>query len=141
MAAYNTPAPLYKQASPGHGMGGNLKVAFTEITLSAAVTTADTIDFFELPASARVISATLEASDIDTGGAPAVTINVGDGDSATRFFSGSTVGQAGTASVATAATGIFHKYTAKTKIVGAIAVDPQTGAAGTLRLAMLYTID
>ena len=88
-----------------------------------------------------MLSATLEASDLDTNGSPLLTINVGDAGSATRFFSASNVGQAGTAATATAATGIFHKYTEKTKITGTVQANAATGAAGTIRLLVLYTID
>ncbi len=141
MPAYNTPAALYKQASPGHGFGGNVKAAFTEIEVTAALTTADTFDFFTLPAGSRVLFAMLEASDLDTNVSPLLTLNVGDAGSATRYFSASTVGQAGTAATATAATGILHKYTTATKITGTVQANAATGVAGTVRLLVLYTID
>ncbi len=134
MATYNS--PIATKAPIGHGFSGNVKAFFTEVTLSAAPTTADTINFFKVPAGFRVLGAILEASDMDTNGSPTLTLNVGDSGSASRLFSASTVGQAGTSAVATAVSGIFYQYTAETTITGVAQADAATGASGTLRLCV-----
>lgn len=134
-------APQRRDAPKGHGFGGNVKVAFGEVVCTAAPTTSDPLEFFELPAGARVLSAVLEADDLDTGGSPSITLNIGDAGSANRFFAASTVAQTGAAASATAATGILHRYTDRTLITGVAAANAATGAAGNIRLAIMYTLD
>jgi len=120
---------------------GGVCVAYAEVVCPAAPTTSDTLEFFTLPAGARILAATLESTDMDTGGAPSLTLNIGDAGSATRLFSASTVGQAGTAAVATAATGLFYKTAAPLLITGKAQANAQTGAAGTVSLSVLYMVD
>lgn len=127
-------------APSGHGFGGNVKVMTGEVAVPSTLTGADVLEFFSLPAGATVLFATLAATDIDTDGTPAVTINVGDASSGTRFFSASTVGQTGTVAVSSSATGIFHTYAEETLITGALGTDPDVGAAGTITLAIGYTM-
>jgi len=127
-------------ASPaGHGFGGNLKFMWAQVAVDTSLVDSDTLEFFELPAGATVVYALLESTDIDTG-TPAVTINIGDAGSASRFFAASTVGQAGTAAVATAATGLFHTYSADTLITGALGTDADNAAAGTITLGIGYIL-
>jgi hypothetical protein len=66
---------------------------------------------------------------------------VGDAGSAARLFSASTVGQAGTASTALAATGVGNLYTTKTRITGVASTNAATGAAGTVTLSVIYTVE
>jgi hypothetical protein len=127
--------------SPTHGQAGNMQVLYCTVALTAALTTADTFAFFNLPANARVHAAVLKCTDIDTNGSPAVTINVGDAGSATRYFSASTVGQAGTVDVTMQAAGRFYKPTAKTPIIGTVQASAATGVAGTLELAIHYVVE
>lgn len=127
--------------SPAHGQAATIQVLYCSVALTAALTTADTLAFFTLPANARVHAATLKCTDIDTNGSPAVTISVGDAGSATRYFSSSVVGQAGTVDIAIAATGRLFKTTAKTPIVGSVGVSAATGVAGTLELAIHYVVE
>lgn len=141
MATYNSTNYANKTGVAAGGPAGNCLVAYAEVACTASPATTDTINFFYLPAGARVLSMTLESTDMDTNAAPALTLNVGDSGSATRFFSGSTVGQAGTASVASAVTGLHYKTTAKTLITGVAGVNAATGAAGTLYLSCLYVVE
>lgn len=134
MPTYNS--PIATKAPFGHGLSGNVKGYFTEVTFAAAPTTSDPINFFKVPAGFRVLGAILEASDMDTDGTPTITLNVGDSGSATRLFSASTVAQAGTSAVATAVTGIFHQYTTETTITGVAQANATAGASGTLRLCV-----
>lgn len=123
------------------GQASQEQVAYCSVALSAALTTADTFAFFTLPMNARVISAILKCTDIDTNGSPAVTINVGDAGSATRFFSSSTVGQAGTVDSSIQAAGRFLKTTAPLPVVGSVGVNAATGVAGTLELMITYVVE
>lgn len=127
--------------SPQHGQAGNIQHLYCSVALTAALTIADTFAFFTLPANARVIGSTLKCTDIDTNGAPTVTINVGDAGSATRYFSASTVGQAGTVDNTMQAAGRFFKTTAKTPIIGSVQANAATGVAGTLELSMSYVVE
>jgi hypothetical protein len=123
------------------GEAGGVKVAYAEIACTAAPSTTDALQFFYLPAGARVLQATLEATDMDTNVSPSLTLNIGDAGSATRLFSASTVGQAGTSSTAVAVTGQGYKYTSKTLITGVAQANAATGAAGTVYLTILYVVE
>ncbi|MGH8678696.1 MAG: hypothetical protein ACREUQ_10140 [Burkholderiales bacterium] len=139
MAIYQSTNVRDKTAVAGPVSGGQVLTAYAEVTCTAAPSTADTIQFFYLPAGARVIGATLEATDMDTGG-PTLTLNIGDAGSAARLFSASTVAQAGTLSSAIAVTGQGHQFTSKTLITGTAAANATTPAAGTAMLTVLYTV-
>lgn len=126
-------------AAPGHGFGGNVKVSYGECAFSGTITTADSATVCNLPVGAVVLGVTLEADDLDTNGAPAITLNVGDAGSATRYFSASTVAQAGTAAVATAATGLLWTVTSgNTAVRVAVANNAATSADGNVRVAVMY---
>jgi len=141
MATYNSTNIQNKTGIAAGGPAGNVNVAYAEVVTTAALTTADFLYFFDLPANARVLAATLEATDMDTNGTPTLALNVGDSGSATRFFSASTVGQAGTASVASAVAGLHFKTTAKTRIVCVPSANAATGVAGSVYLSMLYVVE
>lgn len=51
----------------GHGLGGNLKVAYGTYTLGSALAQNDIVKFCKLPAGAVVIGGYLQGADIDTG--------------------------------------------------------------------------
>jgi hypothetical protein len=141
MATYNSTAVANNGPALSHGLAGNAKVATATVSCAAAPSTSDTINFFDLPANARIHMAVLSASDMDTNATPTITLNVGDSGSATRLFSAATVAQAGTASTALATTGIGYLTTAKTRITGTAQANAATGAAGTVTLSVLYTLE
>jgi hypothetical protein len=141
MATYNSPGVAANAPLLHHGPAGNAKVATATVTCAASPATTDTLNFFDLPAGARIHLAVLSASDMDTNGTPLLALNVGDAGSASRLFSASTVGQAGTASTALATTGVGYVTTAKTRITGTASTNAATGAAGTVTLSVLYTIE
>lgn len=135
MATYSATDYLTKPI-PTHGQANNLKAFYFEVTCSAAPSTSDTINFGYVPKNFRLLGASLESTDMDTGGSPSLTINVGDSGDADRIFAASTVGQAATLSSAMATTGFGYKYTDKTLITGVAQANAATGAAGTLYLAL-----
>lgn len=130
-------API--QTSPSAGLAaGGVYCIYATLTSASTFTTTDTASMFYLPAGARVIYAVLESTDIDSG--TTITLNVGDAGSATRYFSASTVGQAGTSGVTTATTGIGYLNTAKTLVSIVPNAGPAT-TAGTITLIMLYIFE
>lgn len=140
MATYSAP-DFDKKPTPGHGLAANVKAIRATVACSAAPTTADTLNFFYLPAGARVHLAVLEATDMDTSGSPSLTLNIGDADDADRLFAASNVGQSGAVSTAISAAGGDHLYTEKTLITGTAAANAATGAAGSVTLTVFYTIE
>lgn len=142
MATYNSPQYAAREpiASPA-GYANNAKVVRATVSCTASPATTDTLNFFYLPAGARVHLAVLEASDMDTAGSPTLTLNIGDSGDADRLFAASTVGQTGAVSTAIAATGADASYTTKTLITGTAAANATTGAAGTVTLTVFYSIE
>lgn len=140
MATYTSDNVRLKTGVAAGGPAGNVNCAYAEVVCGAAPATTDTLQFFYLPAGARVLSATLEATDMDTGG-PTLTLNIGDAGSATRLFSASTVAQAGTAAAATAVGGLGYKYTSKTLVTGVAQANATTPAAGSVYLTVLYVVE
>lgn len=140
MATYSATDYLTKGVA-GHGLGGNVKALNYVISATAALTTADILNFGYAPAGFRCLWAFLEADDLDTNGTPTLTLNVGDASDADRLFAASIVGQAGTASSAPAVTGVNYLYTAKTLITGAPAANAATGAAGTITLTLVGVLE
>lgn len=141
MPTYQSSNVSLKSGVSAGGPAGNVLVAYAEVACPAAPSTADPLQFFYLPAGARVLHATLESTDMDTGGSPSLAINIGDAGDPDRLFAASTVGQAGTASSAMAVTGQGYKYTSKTLITGVASANAATGAAGTLFLWVMYVVE
>jgi hypothetical protein len=141
MATYNSDKVIGNVPLAHHGLGGGTKVAFATIAVPSTIATTDALSFFDLPAGARVVLAVLEADDLDSNGTPTITINVGDAGSATRYFSASTVAQAGTLSTAMATAGAGYSNTAKTRVTGVLQANPATGVAGNIYLTMFYVIE
>jgi hypothetical protein len=141
MATYSSSAYTNNVPPATYGLGSNVKVAYASVSCTAAPSTSDTLNFFYLPAGARVVFAALEASDMDTNGSPTLTLNIGDAGSASRLFSASTVGQAGTSSQALAVAGQGASFSTKTLITGTAAANAATGAAGTVELTVFYVLE
>lgn len=116
-------------------------------TAIVAVTTAmidnvdDIITLFRVPKGAVVTAARIAATDMDTNASPTLAFNVGDAGSATRIFSASAVGQAGTFSTAMNQGAFLYKFTADTLIQAQVSTVSATGAAGTLYFGLEYFID
>jgi len=134
MATYR--ATDYNASEVGHGLGGNMKVIYREVTATAALTTDDVLQFGYAPKGFLVLGGNIEATDLDSSGSPAITLNIGDSGSAARLWSATTVGQAATAAAMTAVTGLMYEYTEDTLITGAVQTGPGTGTSGTIRIAV-----
>lgn len=138
MTTYTSTQLTSNNPMNAHGLSGNMKVAYSTVATPSTFTTTDTANMHYLPAGARVIYSILESTDLDSG--TTITLNVGDAGSATRYFSASTVGQAGTEAVATATTGIGYSNSAKTLVTVVPAAGPAT-TAGTITLIQFYVIE
>lgn len=86
-------SPTDRAAGPGDA--GSVKCLAFYYDILAALVINDLIRSPELPSGATVLDVTLTTVDLDTNGAPAVTIDVGYGDDPDYFIAASTVGQAG----------------------------------------------
>lgn len=140
MATYQSTNVQNKTGVASGAPAGAVLCAQAEVVCSAAPATTDTLEFFYLPAGAKVLLAVLESTDMDTNGTPALALNIGDSGDADRLFAASTVGQAGTLSSAIAVAGHHAAYTSKTLITGAASTNAATGAAGSVYLTVFYTI-
>ena len=135
MAAYSS--KQYAN-SPNAGVGpvpGNMIGFVFELSVTAALTAADTFTFGKVPKGFRVLGATLEATDMEAG--TGVTISVGDSGSGTRLFNAATVARDGSAaSAATTVSALHYQYTDDTLITGAAGGTVTTGATGTIILSI-----
>lgn len=141
MATYSSQQVTDRMPIPSHGFGSSVYCQRFKITTTAALTTSDVLRFGYLPKYARVVDAWLKASDLDTNGTPTIALNVGDSGDADRLFAASTVAQTGTVAKMTVATGFGYRYDDETLITGAPSTNAATGAAGTIELAVFYTIE
>jgi len=130
-----------KATVPSHGFAANAKLLTAQVAVTTSLAANDTLAFFTLPKGATVRHMQLQSTDIDTNASPTITFDVGDAGSATRFFSQSVVGQAGTSDSNMASTGWDYQCTADTPIIGTVHTAGATKAAGTVRLVCHYTVD
>lgn len=130
------------------GSGTNLCCAWGTYEIATALSSADTITFFTLPAGATVVGGWLMADDLDTG-IETLEIDIGDSGSATRFLnSGVLTGDAvtGTKPEAGILVQLFgtlkdgpYTYTSDTNIIGTVTAAAATGGTGTISLLILYS--
>lgn len=141
MATLNTTTANGNQPRTA-GSAGNTKTMYASYSLTAALALNDVIDMFKVPAGARITGVTLKTSDLDTGGSPAIVLDVGDSGDTDRLIDGATVGQAGgTSSALVSSTGQFYQYTAETMISVLVQAAPETGATtGTVELSVTYIL-
>jgi hypothetical protein len=142
MAAYETTKSAATGTSYGTGAARQPVTDFVSVAFTTAMldNVADDVGLLYVPAGAIIISATVSATDMDTGSA-ALAIDIGDADDEDRLFAASTVGQAGTLSEALARTGHLYKYTSRTRLRAYIQTIAATAAAGTLNFSVTYVVD
>lgn len=147
MANYNSVQAAASVAQVGSALAG-LQVAWGTYEIATALSSADTITFFTLPANTTVLGGWLLGDDLDTG-TETLEIDVGDASSATRFLnSGVITGDAvtGTKPEAGIAVPLFgtlkdgpYTYTSATAIIGTITAAAAAGGTGTISLLMFCT--
>ena len=74
---------------------GNLGVRQASYTVTAALAGADIVQMVDVFAGETVVGVMLTTTDLDTGGSPAIVLDVGYGGAAAALIDGSTIGQAG----------------------------------------------
>lgn len=125
----------------GVGVGSQEIVIFATYSVTAALVVNDVIEMVPVPAGAIITGVTLGATDLDTGGSPAIVLDVGDGTTVDRLIAAATVGQAG-GSTSTLPAGAFgYTYAAADTINVKVKTAPATGAtSGTISLRVSYVL-
>lgn len=146
MANYDS--PLYSKQARG---GSSPPVAAGEIAVTRCFVSKvavdinaalnDVIRFGFLPPGATIVDAALISDDLDTNGAPTITLSVGDAVLATRIFNGSLAAQAGTADRRPVTAAIGFQFTAKTLIFATVSAAAATKQAGSVTLILNYTLE
>ncbi len=139
MATYKSPQVTAEMPIQSHGLANTHTVRFP-VTLGAAVTTADVIQFGYVPTYARIVDATLVTTDMDSGAT--LTFNVGDAGDVDRLFA-VTSGQTAAVTRMSVVTGFGYRYDTLggTLITGAVAANPTGGSAGTITLFLTYVVE
>lgn len=107
--------------------------------LSAAFVVNDVVQMVKIPKNAVIDEVILGSDDLDTGGAPAIVLAVGDGTTADRFITGSTVAQGGGFARLGVVAGMGYTYTADDTIDIKVTTAPHTGTtSGTVSLTVIY---
>src|SRR5687768_628100 len=109
MATYQSQQIANRMPIPSHGLGDAVHCQRFKVTITAALTTSDVIQFGYLPKYARVVDAVLKGTDMDTNGTPTLAFNVGDAGDADRLFAASTVGQTAVIARMSATTGFGYR--------------------------------
>lgn len=93
-----------------------------------------------VPKGAEIAFVQLDATDLDTGGSPSITLEVGDAGDTDRLLAANAIAQTGAAPVGPtiAKTGFGYRYPDETLIQVRVAAAPATAAAGTIKLAVHY---
>jgi len=121
----------------GQGFARTRKTMGRTVTIGTADNvTNNTIGAFMVPAGFVVTGIIAVASDLDSGGSPALALSVGDSGSATRYLSSSNIGQAGASTTTLASTGLLFKNTVDTEILVTVSTQSATAVAGTLDLRL-----
>lgn len=136
---FTNPALGTPAAAPRDGSGRC--TVYAELALTVAPVINDVYQMIKMPAGARIIDWTLGSDDIDSNGAPAVTLSLGDGSVVGRYVIASTIGQTGAAPVnAMLKTGYGFQYTTEDTIDILVAAAPATFQAGSIRCSVSYII-
>lgn len=137
--AYKTSAMSRNQPMPT--CTGHLVVSYPfSFALTAALAAGDTIHVADLPPDFVPADAVLVCDDLDTNGAPAITLHFGLSDDADAFLASSTVAQAGGVARASAKAGfrVAPSDTARQVLV-TVETAPATGATtGTISGVLHY---
>lgn len=110
--------------------------------ITAALALNDVIVGPSIPAGATLLGVRIDVPQLDTGGSPALKLDVGTSGTAAKFISASTVGQAGGIATASVAGTIGYQPTSNTPVQVKVNTGPATGAtSGTVVIAVTYTMD
>lgn len=138
MATFQMTNPQGRTATPpGVGDGKSLKCVTASYSLAAALALNDVLQSPLIQSGSTVIDVMVVVSDLDTGGSPSITLDVGYGDDPDYFIAASTVGQAGGVARASAATAQPLTLAKNDTIDITVKAAPATGATtGTITLSV-----
>lgn len=126
-------------AMPGVGDGQSAKVVAASYSLAAALALNDVIQSPLIQSGSVVVDVMVVVSDLDTGGSPAITLDVGYGDDPDYFIAASTVGQAGGVARASAVTAQPLVLATNDTIDVLVKAAPATGATtGTVTIIVTF---
>ena len=130
-----------KVASTVQARGGtDITAVYATYELGAALALNDVIEMVKVPAGATILDIILHTTDLDTGGSPTITLDVGDGADPDRFMDGLIIGRTGGRAIVDQA-GLLHKYTAEDTIDVLVQAGPATGAtSGSIKMVVYYTM-
>jgi hypothetical protein len=115
--------------------------ASTVVTLGVG----DIIKGPTVPAGAKIVDVTIDTGDLEGNATSLLTLNVGDGTTAARYLSASTVGRAGGIDRMSVAGSLGYSYTTDTPILvtvlAAAGTAMLTSSAVTFKIAVTYTAD
>lgn len=128
----------------GVGTGGRTThAARGTCTITAALALNDTIQLFDLPPGARIVSGFVKSDDLDSGGT-GLRIDVGIAGTTTLFLTGGagTPGPVAGVTNVLNATGVDYLTTAKTRVIATVSTGPTTGATtGTFIVVLEYFVN
>lgn len=134
-------SPLAGRSAAKSGVGDakSLKCATTQVVLTAALALNDVLQGPALQKGSTIVDVMLVTSDLDTNGAPTITLDVGTGDDVQHFIAASTVGQAGGVARASAVTAQPLTLTQDDTVDVNVRAAPATGATtGTVTLHVFF---
>jgi hypothetical protein len=124
---------------PGIGDGQSLKCASSTYTITAALVANDVIQGPLIQAGSVIVDVMVVVSDLDTGGSPALTLDVGYGTDPDYFAVAATTGQTGGVIRASAATALPLVLATNDTIDAKVATGPATGAtSGTVTITVFF---
>src|SRR5690606_31952966 len=133
--APNPPAKTSTASNAVVFSGESIGVVAADLTLGAV------LGHVVLPKGAEVLYVMLDATDLDTNGAPTITLSIGDADDDDRLLAASDAGQAGGDPVGPtiAKTGFGHQYEEEALVQVKVKAAPATAAAtGTIKYGVAY---
>lgn len=111
-----------------------------DFTMTTALSAGDIIQMVKVPAGAQILSCVLGMIDVPTTHSGVITVDIGDGNSASAIATG--VVLSGTAvSTTMRATGFGYSYSAEDTIDIKVTAISAAGASGGLRMTLRYTLD
>jgi hypothetical protein len=141
---------------PGHGFGGNLKVAWGTYTHASNLAAATIIEYCRIPKGATVVGGYWSATDLDTDATEEINIDIGwagngvdvadpDGFGDLGVMTGDVSVHLGVASIFMPLQGVIFAtgpktFGAETVLQAVVNVDAATGGTGQSTLVVYYTM-
>lgn len=138
MAAYES-TKITTKAPPRAGLG--ITAVGATFTFPSAPALNDTVKMFTLPKGARVHEMVFASDDLDTGGTPTISMQVGTGATADKFIVASSIGRTGGLTRLDQKDALLEELSADTDVIVRVSAGPATGATGTIRLSCIYSLE